>query len=127
MPWGQRLKRGFDIDIETCTACGGALRIIACIDDPALIEKIVTHLDARTTAANALQRPPCQAPPQRGVFNRSGSADDHHPGLRRRRAAMETAALVGDARRTPPPQTHRRGGFARREARRDATHKPLTS
>ncbi len=49
MPWGQRLKRGFDIDIETCTACGGALCIIACIDDPEVIEKILTHLDSTTT------------------------------------------------------------------------------
>ena len=33
--WAQRLKRVFGIDIETCPACGGALRIIACIEDPA--------------------------------------------------------------------------------------------
>jgi hypothetical protein len=36
----QRLKRVFGIDIETCPACGGALRIIACIEDPAVINKI---------------------------------------------------------------------------------------
>jgi hypothetical protein len=29
MTWAQRLKRVFGIDIETCAACGGALRIIA--------------------------------------------------------------------------------------------------
>jgi len=29
MTWAQRLKRVFGIDIETCSACGGALRIIA--------------------------------------------------------------------------------------------------
>jgi len=27
--WAQRLKRVFGIDIETCSACGGTLRIIA--------------------------------------------------------------------------------------------------
>jgi hypothetical protein len=37
----------FGIDIETCPACGGALRIIACIEDPNIIEKILTHLDAK--------------------------------------------------------------------------------
>ena len=31
MTWAQRLKRVFGIDIETCRACGGAVRIIACI------------------------------------------------------------------------------------------------
>jgi hypothetical protein len=40
MTWAQRLKRVFGIDIETCPACGGALRIIACIQDPAVIKKI---------------------------------------------------------------------------------------
>lgn len=34
MTWAQRLKRIFGIDIETCLACGGAVRIIACIEDP---------------------------------------------------------------------------------------------
>jgi hypothetical protein len=34
MTWAQRLKRVFGIDIETCPACGGAVRIIACIEDP---------------------------------------------------------------------------------------------
>jgi hypothetical protein len=36
------------IDIETCPACGGALRIIACIEDPAGIKTILTHLDSVT-------------------------------------------------------------------------------
>ena len=35
MTWAQRLKRVFGIDIETCPVCGGAMRIIACIEDPA--------------------------------------------------------------------------------------------
>ena len=47
MTWAQRLKRVFSIDIETCPACGGAVRIIACIEDPVVIEKILTHLDAK--------------------------------------------------------------------------------
>ena len=45
------------------------MRSVVCIDDPAVIENILTHLDATTTAAIALQRPPCRAPPQRKVFN----------------------------------------------------------
>lgn len=34
MSWAQRLKRVFQIDIETCDHCGGAVKIIACIEDP---------------------------------------------------------------------------------------------
>lgn len=51
MAWAQRLKRVFNIDIEICEACGGAVQIIACIEDPVVIEKILTHLDARSEAA----------------------------------------------------------------------------
>jgi hypothetical protein len=31
MTWAQRLKRVFNIDIETCGECGGEVRIIATI------------------------------------------------------------------------------------------------
>jgi len=34
MTWAQRLKRVFNIDIETCPVCAGAVQIIACIEDP---------------------------------------------------------------------------------------------
>jgi hypothetical protein len=55
----------FNIDIETCSVCGGAMRIIACIEDPVVIEKILAHLDARAAAAQAARPPPCRAPPAR--------------------------------------------------------------
>ena len=45
MGWAQRLKRVFGI--ETCPACGGAMRMIACIEDPDVNEKILTHLDVK--------------------------------------------------------------------------------
>jgi hypothetical protein len=32
---------------EGCAACGEVLRIIACIEDPAVIEKILAHLGAQ--------------------------------------------------------------------------------
>ena len=66
MTWAQRLKRVFGIDIETCPACGGAMRIIACIEDPDVIEKMLAHLDAKVAEPDAPQRPPCRAPPPRG-------------------------------------------------------------
>ena len=70
MTWAQRLKRvfGIDIDIETCPACGGALRIIACIEDPAVIKKILTHLESNNASAQPSRLPPCGAPPQTGLF-----------------------------------------------------------
>ncbi len=58
MRWAQRLKRVFGIDIEACPVCGGALRIIACIEDPAVIERILGHLDAKAATAQATRPPP---------------------------------------------------------------------
>jgi hypothetical protein len=80
MTWAQRLKRVFGIDIETpdqvrgrlCAACGGAVRIIACIEDPAVIERILAHLDAQAPEPEARRRPPCRAPPQRELFDETG-------------------------------------------------------
>jgi hypothetical protein len=40
MTWVQRLKHVFHIDIETCSACGGTVKIIASIEDPAVINQI---------------------------------------------------------------------------------------
>ncbi len=68
MTWAQRLKRVFNIDIEICPACGGSVRIIACIADSDVIETILTHLDTKATESQAPRRPPCRAPPQAGWF-----------------------------------------------------------
>jgi len=44
MTWAQRLKRVFAIEIEKCEKCGGPIRIIASIEDPDVIQKILKHL-----------------------------------------------------------------------------------
>jgi hypothetical protein len=38
------LRRTFAIDVLTCPECGGRLRLLATIDDPGVIEKILRHL-----------------------------------------------------------------------------------
>jgi hypothetical protein len=70
MNWAQRLKRVFDIDVESCDQCGGATKVIACIEDPDVIKKILNHLDKKATTEQA-QRPQSRAPPQASVFNGS--------------------------------------------------------
>jgi len=54
MSWARLLKRVFDIDIEHCPNCGGALKIIAAIEDPPVIVKILSHLGLPTHASSAL-------------------------------------------------------------------------
>ena len=69
MTWAQRLKRVFGIDIETCQAGGGAMTIIACMEDPSVIRKILDPLDRRApiTAPHSLPEP--RAPPPAGLFD----------------------------------------------------------
>ncbi len=44
MAWAQRLKRAFAIDIAKCEKWGEPVRIIASIEDPDVIEKILKYL-----------------------------------------------------------------------------------
>ena len=70
MTWAERLKRVFNIDITICSRCGGAVNIIACIDDPSIINKILANLDAKSGApATVYQLPEPRAPPQAMLFD----------------------------------------------------------
>ena len=49
MTWAQRLKRVFAIEVETSGECGGTVKVIASIEDPAVIMKILDHLGMNAT------------------------------------------------------------------------------
>ena len=53
----------FKIDIETCAPCGGAVKVIASIEDQAVIKQILEHLERRAGAATPVFRPFARAPP----------------------------------------------------------------
>ena len=58
LTWAQRLKRVFNIDITLCPLCGGAMRVIADITDPDIIQKILDHIEAQpppVESATAIQ------------------------------------------------------------------------
>jgi hypothetical protein len=64
MTWAQRLKRVFNIDIEVCCRCGGSVRVIACVEDQDIIDKILAHLldKDQDTPTRPLLAPPTRAP-----------------------------------------------------------------
>jgi hypothetical protein len=64
----QRLKRVFNIDISTCDACGGAVKIIASIEDPMVIKQILTHLERKAGPKEFNPLPESRAPPQPDLF-----------------------------------------------------------
>lgn len=43
--------------------------IIACIKDPDVIDKILTHWDAKTAEPEGPRRPQCRSPPQASLFD----------------------------------------------------------
>ena len=63
MTWGKRLKRIFNIDIEICEKCQGHVKIIACIEVPVVIDKILAHLkNKEEKVVNKIH--PVRAPPE---------------------------------------------------------------
>ena len=69
MTWAQRLKRVFNIDVETCRVCGAAAKVIARIEDPAVISKILNHLEEKSPLDSGVQIPNPRAPPQASLFS----------------------------------------------------------
>ena len=57
MSWARRLKGVFDVEIERCTRCGGQLKIIASIEEPQLIAKILSHLERAMAEQPQSERP----------------------------------------------------------------------
>lgn len=50
----QRLQRVFNRETVICRKCGGTVKVIACIEGPGVIRKILTHLKEKTTARVAM-------------------------------------------------------------------------
>ena len=65
MTWSQRLKQVFKIAIEICGRCGGFIRVIACIENQDIIDRIPAHLHDKESATPSLPLliPPPRAPP----------------------------------------------------------------
>ncbi|MFO6056221.1 transposase, partial [Pseudomonas aeruginosa] len=63
MSWAQRLKRVFSIDITACAHCGGAVRIVASIEEPTAIRAILAHFEKHGALEQAHYRPAARAPP----------------------------------------------------------------
>jgi hypothetical protein len=63
MSWAQRLKRVFSIDVTTCAHCGGAVRIVASIEEPTAIRAILAHFEKHGALEQAHYRPAARAPP----------------------------------------------------------------
>lgn len=71
MCWAQRLKRVFDIDVSICSDCGGPMKIIACIEGPFVIGKILYHLENRCRSHRSVNDRPVACAPPSGACDRN--------------------------------------------------------
>jgi len=56
--WAALMHRAFAIDVLACPRCGGRLRLIATLHDPAVIRKILAHLEISHSAQSPGPAPP---------------------------------------------------------------------
>ena len=64
MTWAQRLKRVFGVEINTCARCGGKLKVIASIEEPQVIARILAHLEKTAADPHQAELPlGARAPP----------------------------------------------------------------
>ena len=64
MSWAQRLRRVFGVEIKACARCGGKLKVIASIEEPEVIAKILAHLERTAPEQHQSELPlGARAPP----------------------------------------------------------------
>ena len=61
--WADLMRRTFGFDVLACPRCGGLLRLVALIEQAAVIERILRHLDlpAEIPAPRPARAPPLAA------------------------------------------------------------------
>jgi len=55
------MRRAFDADVLECPRCAGRMVVLATIEDPAVIRRILTHLGLSMEGGEPL---PARAPPE---------------------------------------------------------------
>ena len=62
MAWADLMRRCFGLDVLECPKCFGRMKLIALIEDPAVIKKILEHLNlpSEVPKARAARPPPEQ-------------------------------------------------------------------
>jgi len=52
--WADLMRRAFEADVLACPKCGGRMIVLATIEDPAVIQRILTHLGLSMEAGEVL-------------------------------------------------------------------------
>ena len=84
--------------METCSECGGLLKVLACIEDPVVIENILTPLQDQAISGPTNLLPESRAPPA-GLFSCHHQSPSIHPngGYPNRSARVSVGLMPGVA------------------------------
>ncbi len=63
MTWAQRLQRVFRLDLEHCERCGGKVKVIASLSDPAVVARNLARLEKATAPAGVAPAHRPRGPP----------------------------------------------------------------
>lgn len=85
---GAKKKPVFNIDIENCRKCGSAVKVIACIEDPVVIRKILEDPKEKDEYQDAVRLPESRIPYKRAC-------------LRKENPFVHHKEVAGDTRRGP--------------------------
>jgi len=73
--WARLMRKVYEADSLVCPKCNGPMRVIALIDDPAVVRCILEHLGRWSPAS-----PPSEARPLKRPTGRvTRSSPSHHP------------------------------------------------
>ena len=61
--WADLLRRAFEMDVLACPVCGNRMRLLATLEDPRVVEQILTHLGrpSKPVRADPAHPPPTSA------------------------------------------------------------------
>jgi len=64
--WASLLKRVFAVDVLKCTRCEGRLRVLAVVDEPGAVKRVLEHVGL---PAVPIDIAPARGPPQPELFD----------------------------------------------------------
>ena len=106
------VKRVFNIDVSTCVHCGGAVQIVASIEEPTAIRLIFAHFEKHGALLKAHYRPVPRAPPAVAACQPAGhdaegeTRQEHTKRQQTRRKMLGPLPEIGEKW---PPTARRRG------------------
>ena len=117
--WAALLRQIFEVDPLACPACHGTMRIVACITQASVIDRILTHLRTRAATAAAGR----QAPSDGGPPHALSIAPTPRGDVRRARWSHRGVTSVAAGHWSPPGP--RSGGPASRASGAEVTPRPV--